>query len=74
MPDPTVAELRAALDVALAQRDRALTALDDLERMATKTGGHMTHDEQKALREARAELVASGKRKSDAPPVWRDRR
>lgn len=74
MPDPTVAELRAALDVALAQRDRALTLVDKLEAMASKTGGHTTHAEQATLRDARAELIASGKRKSDAPPVWRDRR
>lgn len=72
--DPTVSELRAALEVALAQRDRALGVVDRLERMASKAGGYSSHGEQSTVREARALLEETGTRKSVAPPVWRDRR
>lgn len=72
MPELTTAELRAALDVALAQRDRALAIVDRLEH--AHPAGYSTGDVQNTLREARALLEETGTRKSVAPPVWRDRR
>lgn len=70
MADPTVEELHAALDVALSQRNRALAIVDKLEAMAT---GCMTHDQQAAVRAARALLHETGIRPISEPPVWRNR-
>lgn len=60
------------LERACAERDAALEMLDRMERAFP--GGHSSHEVQSMLREARAMLVDCGVRKSDAPPVWRDRR
>lgn len=60
------------LEQAQAERDRALHLLDRLEHAFP--AGFSTQPVQALLREARALLVETGTRKSDAPPVWNNRR
>lgn len=56
-----------------AERDAALELLDRLERAFARQGGHTSPEDQEVLRLARALLVETGKRKSDAPAVWKNR-
>ena len=60
-------------EVIEAERDRALDLLDGFERMITRIGGMLTHEDQRLLRAARAFLEETGKRKSVAPALWVDR-
>lgn len=73
MADPTVGELRAALDVALAQRDRALRVVDKLEAMASRAGGYTSYAEQGTVRDARALLAEHGIRTTENMPEWCNR-
>lgn len=60
------------LEVATAQRDAALSALDALERMVTRAGGFMTHEQQQVLMDARFVLEDAGHRKR-REQTWRNR-
>lgn len=71
-PDFDEITLVQTLETRTAERDRALELLDMLERQFPQ--GFSSAETQHALRETKALLVETGKRKSDAPPVWIDRR
>jgi hypothetical protein len=49
------------LEIAHAQRDRALDALEHMHRIITETGGYMAHEDQARLFEARALLEEHGR-------------
>lgn len=64
-----------ALERAWAERDDALIKLQQLERMISRVGGHMTPEDQETLRGARAVLAQHGRYKSDGliaavTPSW----
>lgn len=73
-----MSEMKAAgvdartLEVTQAQRDAAVNLLDRLEAMVTRTGGHMSAEDQATLREARAYLELLGRRIVKRT-VWVDR-
>src|SRR3990167_3426699 len=62
------------LAVIEAERKLALDALDALEKVFVRIGGYLTQPHQDVLRHARYVLVQTNHRKSDAPPVWEDRK
>lgn len=60
-------------EVQAAHLARALTALEHMERIITKTGGYMAPGDQAALFEARAVLAEHGKRPTGSHAPWVDR-
>lgn len=65
--------LSGALELAWAQRDRAVIALEHLEAVVTRIGGYMTPEDQATLREARATLAEHGRLRTEERPEWIDR-
>lgn len=61
----------AALELAHAERDEALIALQCYERILARVGGHQTPEDQATIREGRAVLARHGRFKSDGaqPPI-----
>lgn len=57
-------DLAAAYELRVAERDAALSALDKLERMIKRIGGHMTPEDQATLRAATAVLAEQGHRRT----------
>lgn len=66
-------DLARILELRTAERDGALAALDSLERILTRVAGYMDPKDQEKLHAARALLIESGTRKSDAPSQWSNR-
>lgn len=62
------------LEVRTAALQRSIMLMEKLERMLTRIGGHMTYEDQQALRESREFLVDMGRRVDPLKfNVWTDR-
>lgn len=73
MSEMTTAGVDArTLEVTQAQRDAAVNLLDRLEAVVTRQGGHLSHEDQCTLRDARALLELFGRRVVRRT-VWVDR-
>lgn len=75
---PASPELRSStllcdLERAIAERDRSLDVLAQLERILTMTGGYMEPSHQSWLHSARALLVELGRRQPEIIAPWVDR-